>query len=116
MCDALFEFHVPTYTVEPIMGFVHMISHVYFNIPETMFPDDVGEEQGFAMSFDKHDKIDDFVLGGIKNIYWNDTFAIPAAALNFIQANFASLIKQAEYELANNVYEKRPRPRSELNC
>lgn len=98
----IFEFSVPTYTIEKTMGYISMTSHVFFKIPEYMLPDDVGDSQLFAMSFDKHDETDDLVLAGINNVYWNDTFAIPAAALNFIQANYAALINQAEYELANN--------------
>lgn len=102
----MFEFSVPSYTVEPTMGYICMTSHVCFKIPEHMLPDDVGEDQLFAMSFDKHDETDVFVLGGINNVYWNDTFAIPAAALNFIQANYAELLKQAEYELKHNAIKK----------
>ena len=98
----MFEFSVPSYAVVPTMGYICMTSHVRFKIPEHMLPDDIGEDQLFAMSFDKHDETDDFVLGGINNVYWNDTFSIPAAALNFIQANYAELLKQAEYELKHN--------------
>jgi len=102
----MFEFSVPTYSIESEMGFVSMTSHVFFRLPDSMRPDDVGDTQLFSMSFDKHDQDDSLVLGGINNVYWNDTFMISAAALNFIQANYAELLKQAEYELKHNAVKK----------
>lgn len=102
----MFEFSISTYSVEPEMGFISMTSHVFFRLPDSMCPDDVGDTQLFSMSFDKHDQDDSLVLGGINNVYWNDTFMIPAAVLNFIQANYSELLRQAEYELKHNAVKK----------
>lgn len=99
----MFEFTcVEILEAEPF-GYIQLTSNVYFHLPEDTTPDEIGIEQGFMLSFTKYSSTDKFVLDGIHNIYWNDSFMIPPQALTFIEKHYDLLLVQAESEYAANI-------------
>lgn len=98
----MFQFTcVDVLEAEPF-GYIRLSSNVYFHLPEDTTPDDIGFEQGFSLSFTKYTDADKFVLDGINNIYWNDSFMIPPQVLTYIEKHYETLLTQAESVYAAN--------------